>query len=55
METLASPPGALGASAPARPISGHSAPATMGTHWAWWLFLLGVLACSFAGPACTLH
>ncbi|MFD1468537.1 hypothetical protein ACFQ48_09905 [Hymenobacter caeli] len=25
-----------------------------GPHWSWWLFLLGVLACTFAGPACAL-
>lgn len=53
METLAHFPGAAGAYAPAR--SEASAPATAGTHWSWWLFLLGVLACSCAGPACALN
>ncbi|MGI4821225.1 MAG: hypothetical protein ACRYFV_08440 [Janthinobacterium lividum] len=26
-----------------------------GAHWSWWLFLLGVLACSAAGPSCAWH
>ncbi|MGI4887346.1 MAG: hypothetical protein ACRYFR_20505 [Janthinobacterium lividum] len=52
METLAPLTGTPGVFVPAQ--SAASAPATAGTHWAWWLFLLGVLACSFAGPACAL-
>ncbi|WP_233636058.1 hypothetical protein [Hymenobacter setariae] len=26
-----------------------------GTHWLWWLFLLGVLACASVGPTCAYH
>jgi hypothetical protein len=37
------------------PAVGFASPVVpAGTHWLWWLFLAGVLACSFAGPPCAL-
>lgn len=57
MKTLAPFPGAPGAFLTARADSARaeaSAPAPAGTHWSWWLFLLGVLACSLLGPACAI-
>ncbi|WP_162550212.1 hypothetical protein [Hymenobacter nivis] len=62
MKTLAPFPGAPGAFLAARADATRadsaraeaSAPAPAGTHWSWWLFLLGVLACSLLGPACAI-
>ena len=52
METLAHSAAAPGAPAAAR--STARTPAAAGPHWAWWLFLLGVLAVAFAGPSCAV-
>ncbi|MGI4736545.1 MAG: hypothetical protein ACRYG7_15320 [Janthinobacterium lividum] len=32
-----------------------ASPSPTSTHWLWWVFLLGVLGCSFVGPTCALH
>ncbi|WP_157886759.1 hypothetical protein [Hymenobacter sp. PAMC 26628] len=53
METFAPFPSAPGAFLATRAEA--SAPAPASTHWSWWLFLLGVLACSLVGPACALN
>ena len=37
------------------PAAAARPPAPTRPHWAWWLFLLGVLAFSCAGPACALQ
>jgi hypothetical protein len=49
MKTLVNNPSV----SPATDASNTASPA--GTHWLWWLFLAGVMACSFAGQTCSLN
>jgi hypothetical protein len=38
-----------------RPDALPTTPVLAGTHWLWWLFLLGVLASASVGPTCAYH